>query len=107
MAPYIIHTKITGAEVESKLQFEHVNVASRLYGYRRSLLYRTVMRTEEIPYVILIHEFESEPPALESMRTEMSAVEPSKDCAFQIRSFKLLDSEGFTGECRKPERLND
>lgn len=83
-----------------------MNAASKLEGYRRSLLYRTVMWTEKTPYVIFLHEFDSEPPGLESTRSEMEAIEPTKDCAFQIRSFKLLDSEGFGGECRRPERLN-
>lgn len=107
IAPHVIYAKISGEEVEGKLQFEHVNAASKLNGYRRSLLYRPVDRDNEgtIPYVTLIHEFDSRPEDLNPVKLEMEAIVPSKDCAFQLRSFELLNSEGFGGVCRKPERL--
>lgn len=105
VAPYIIHAKIIGEEVEAKLQFDHVNAASRLDGYRRSLLYRSVNPTGSLPYVILLHEFDSDPGNVAGVQKDMEGIEPSQDCAFQLRSFKLLDAEGFDGECRRPERL--
>lgn len=55
---------------------------------------------------VLIHEFESlDPSHLPSVKKEMEAIEPTKDCIFQLRSYELLDSEGFGGQCRVPERL--
>jgi hypothetical protein len=94
---------MTGEEVEGKLQFEHVNAVSILDGYRRTLLYRF---PGEPPSVHLIHEFENlDSRHLDSVKAEMETIEPTKDCSFQLRSFELLDSEGFEGKCRKPERL--
>ena len=94
---------MTGEEVEGKLQFEHVNAVSVLHGYRRTLLYRF---PRDRPSVHLIHEFESlDSSHLDSVKAEMETIEPTRDCSFQLRSFELLDSEGFGGECRKPERL--
>lgn len=104
-APYLIHAKIIGEEVEAKLQFDHVNAASGLDGYRRSLLYRPVNPTGSLPYVILLHEFEADPGDIAGVQKDMEGIEPSQDCAFQLRSFKLLDAEGFDGQCRRPERL--
>ena len=106
VAPYIVRVKIKGDEVESKLQFEHVNAVSILDGYRRTLLYRPIDQAGSSPSTILIHEFETlDPSHLPSVKTEMEAIEPTKDCAFQLRSYKLLGSEGFRGQWRVPERL--
>ena len=93
-----------GDEVEGKIQYEHVNAASKLDGYRRSLLYRPVEIPRGQSYILLIHEFESAPGDLELVRSEMEAIEPSKDCPFQLRSFELLASEGFNGQCSQPAR---
>ena len=105
VAPYILHARISGEEVESKLQFEHVNAVSKCDGYRRSMLFRPLDRKDDEPYVIMLHEFESAPTDLGLVKEEMEAIGPSKDCSFQLRSFELLNSEGFGGECRRPERL--
>lgn len=98
--------KMFGEEVEGNLQFEHVNAVSILDGYRRTLLYRFPSRGEGLDCVHLLHEFERlDSPPLDSVRAEMETIEPTKDCSFILRSYDLLGSEGFGGQCRKPERL--
>ena len=95
-----------GEEVESKMDFEHVNVVSILDGYRRTLLYRFPDSSEGVGCVYLVHEFESlDSSYLGAVKTEMETIEPTKDCSFQLRWFELLGSEGFGGKCRTPERL--
>ena len=115
VAPYLIHVKVFGEEVEGKLQFEHVNAVSILDGYRRTLLYRfpdgsageagaTVGNTAGC--VHLLHEFERlDSRPLGAVKAEMETIEPTKDCSFVLRSYELLGSEGFGGERREPERL--
>ena len=97
---------MTGDDVESKLQFEHVNAASILDGYRRTLLYRPVEQTDPDPYIIMVHEFDSlDSSNLPYVRTEIGGIGATKDCSFSLRSFELLESEGYGGKCRKPERI--
>lgn len=122
VAAHIIHCKITGSNVESWLRHEHVNAASQLDGYRRSLLYRPVPAStspHEVngtatelpsmaePYVILLHEFEAagHGKGLEKVKEAMEAIEGSKGFSFSLRAFGLVSSEGFGGNVRTPERL--
>ena len=106
VAPHIVHVKIVGEEVEGKLQFEHVNAVSILDGYRRTLLYRPTEQTDSPSSAILIHEFKTlDSSNLPFVKAEMETIEPTKDCAFQLRSYELLDSEGFGGQCRESEQL--
>lgn len=94
------------------MQHEHINAASKLDGYRRTLLYRPVEPTkygaEDIgSYLVLIHEFDKavHPDGLGSVRKDMESIGATQDCPFTLRSYSLLSSEGFDGQCRTPERL--
>ena len=102
----MIYVKMSGDDVEAKMQHEHVNAASILDGYRRTLLYRPAEQSPDSPYVVMLHEFESlDSRNLPYVKKEMESIGATEDCSFQLRSFQLLESEGFAGECRKPQRL--
>ncbi|KAK5687865.1 hypothetical protein LTR17_026696 [Elasticomyces elasticus] len=58
-APHIIRVSIFGDGVEDKLQSEYVEAASKLDGYRRTLLYRLEDPPEGKTYTLFIHEFKS------------------------------------------------
>lgn len=60
-------------------------------------------------YVVLLHEFDEEvhPEDLPDVQKDLEIIEPTKGCAFSIRAYKLIESEGFGGKCRMPERMEE
>lgn len=115
VAPYVLHHRISGEEIENKIQFDHVNAVAKLAGYRRTLLYRPIKSDGpgggggdggEI-YVILVHEFDEaiDGHELPAVKRDLEVIEPTKGCQFALRAYQLIESEGFGGNCRMPERM--
>lgn len=109
VAPCVVRHVIWGDEIENKIQFDHVNALSQWQGYRRTLLYRPVAKGDGggEPLVVLIHEFDEEigKEVLESAEPELERIEPTRGCVFHLRAYSLIESEGFGGLCRTPERM--
>lgn len=112
VAPHVLHHVIAGDEIENKIQFDHVNAVANIKGYRRTLLYRPLQPTrygaKDIgPFVLLLHEFDDEVEAtvLGDVKGDWERIEPTMGCSFWLRVYDLIESEGFGGRCRTPERV--
>ncbi|KAK5121616.1 hypothetical protein LTR85_004788 [Meristemomyces frigidus] len=129
-APRVVHVKIVGMGVESRLRQQHYDAASQLNGYRRTVVLRPVRLDQangetngEVngesgepapkivvePCMILLHGFDAtgHGRGLERIKEAMEATEGSAELNFSLRAYELIDSEGFGGRSRTPERLRE
>ncbi|KAK3671621.1 hypothetical protein LTR78_008544 [Recurvomyces mirabilis] len=127
-ATHIIHCKITGNHFPRTLLQDLTSSAGKIHGYRRTLLYKPLathvppgdvngngvvngVTTDATapentgPFMIMIHEYNSTVD-VQGLATLSGVLEGSNDgISIAIRPFELLESEGYGGKVRKPERL--
>ena len=93
--------------MNSQLISDHVESVTLLKGYRGTLYYRPQEQSPDaVAYVTLVHEFQSlDANQVPALKEQLEKAEATHDHNFQLRSYELLDSEGFGGVCRVPARL--
>ena len=103
----MIHTIITGGDVNDQLQSDLTDHVSTLEGYRRTRKYKPVEQLADgSSRLVFISEFETlDTTKLASLQKAMEDSIREKKCALKLRAYELLGSEGFNGECRAPARL--
>lgn len=103
----MIQVIITGHDVNDELQSQIINDMSKVEGHRRTLEYKSLDSTLDAnPRSIFIFEFDSlDDSKVSAIQKIVENTASEMKCAVQVRSYELLGSEGFNGECRVPARL--
>ena len=112
--PHLLHCKFTGQHVGRWLRPEHVEAASQLQGYRRTLVYRphpsakpkevdsttTDLSEDDQHYVVMLHEFDAagHGKGLEKVKEAVEAIDGSEGFDLAFRAWDLIGSEGFGGK---------
>jgi len=59
--------------------------------------------------MVLLHEFDAtrHGKGLEKVKEAMDSIDGSEGFSISLRAYELINSEGFSGKARRPERLEE